>query len=66
MADKSFITFDVVTWLKEGSAATTEMEIRVQARAVRRDNASGQLICSSEGNLEEEIYKRVALRMTSG
>lgn len=66
VADKSFITFSVVSVLTEGSATTTELQIRVQARGMRRDGASGQLICSSEGGLEKEIHERVNLRLVSG
>jgi hypothetical protein len=65
VADKSFITFDVVSQLTQASPATTELRVQVQARGRRRDNASGELICSSEGALELEIHERVVLRMAS-
>lgn len=66
VADKSFITFDVVTVLTEGTASTTDLGIRVQARGMRRDGASGELICSSEGALEREITDRVNMRLVAG
>lgn len=66
VANRSYITFDVVSILTRGSASTTDLEIRVQARGMRRDGASGQLICSSEGTLEREIQNRVNLLLTSG
>ena len=66
VADKSFITFDVVSQVARASATATELQIQLQARGRRRDNASGELICSSEGELEAEIYGRTALRMVPG
>lgn len=66
VADKSFITFDVVSQVTRVSATATELQVQVQARGRRRDNASGELICSSEGELEQEIHERTALRMVPG
>jgi hypothetical protein len=60
VADKSFITFDVVSQLIPASATTTEVRVQLQARGRRRDNASGDLMCASRGTLELEIYERVA------
>lgn len=66
VADKSYITFDAVTRLTEKSATSTELQTQVQARGRRRDNASGELLCSTEGRLEIEIQERVAARLGGG
>jgi hypothetical protein len=66
VADKSYITFDVVSQLTPASATATEVRVQLQARGRRRDNASGELICSSQGALELEIQERVARRVGAG
>lgn len=66
VADKSYITFDVVSQLTPVSETATEVRVQLQAQGRRRDNASGGLICSSEGALELEIQERVARRMEVG
>ncbi len=66
VADKSFITFDVVSQLTGASPTATELVVQLQARGRRRDNASGELICSSEGALEAEIHERLARRLAPG
>ncbi len=66
VADKSFITFDVVSQITQASATTTTLQSQVQARGRRRDNASGEMLCSSEGRLEIEIRERVAARLAPG
>jgi hypothetical protein len=66
VADKSFVTFDVVSQLMSASATTTRLQVQVQAQGRRRDNASGQLLCASEGRLEMEIHSRVLRRLAAG
>ena len=66
VADKSYVTFDVVSQLTRASATSTQLVVQVQARGRRRDNASGELICSSTGALEAEIHERVGRRMAPG
>ena len=66
VADKSFITFDVVSRLTGKSANSTELQSPLQARGRRRDNASGEMLCSTEGRLEIEIQERVAARLAGG
>lgn len=62
VADRSFVTFDLVTWVAGATENTTTVEIQVQAQGRRRDGGSGGMICSSTGKLEQYVHEQVTLK----
>lgn len=64
VADRSFITFDVVSYVSSATENSTTLEIQVQAQGRRRDGGSGGMICSSTGELEEYIHDQVTRKVT--